>query len=406
MRKDLVHINSQNIDRLIRQAGLKRTDICKELDIPFVTLRRWLSGQTSSIKRTNAEALSRCLECDIEEITITTADTFSTDERTILEQSKVESSRIAEFVAMDSWSSLSFLLKNFITKNSGDLIKAKGYYWIGMLQYFRGNLSTAIECGKVVLKIGAKYKDAELEACGGNLLGLCYVMKGDSQAVPLLLKVIDNPIVSLENAHACSHLSMWYLSILDLENSVKYGIKALAFGEKIPESKFRLLNQCYVNALMCLCYHDKNDIHNEAFAIERLRLAALKTGWKRMRAFYQIFYARFLTHEGDYVAASSIYYEGLAHFPKNDLFYPLLQVVGIEIQRKSLTININNPIYHEPVAATNITHIFYYREKAAVLKLVGDLKVAREHLDILNSIVLSMSEEYKVHLSDPEALIS
>ena len=61
-------IDPARLQSAIEKTGLSKKDICSALDIPFVTLRRWVKGEVKQLREENIRKLSSILGCQPNEL--------------------------------------------------------------------------------------------------------------------------------------------------------------------------------------------------------------------------------------------------------------------------------------------------------------------------------------------------
>ena len=160
LMEQFVLIDAGKLQNIIKTAGISKKSICNEMDIPFITLRRWLNGDVKKLRSENFDRLSKILGCspaDIQPLENSEVSSLgSTELRNVVHQ--LDTNHYFNSMLFNCWQSSLLIFKALLRPDLQKSAKKGLYYRLGIFYFLNSKLDKLEE---IFEKLHQMYPDLD-----------------------------------------------------------------------------------------------------------------------------------------------------------------------------------------------------------------------------------------------------
>ena len=292
-------IDNKKLENKIADSGKSKKAICNELDIPYVTLRRWLNGTTERLRQSNIKNLATVLECDQNDLLY-----IEPNESSYLEQEK----QLEDYSENEEFSSLLFqhnpqmiimFFQKMLTIPSFPKAKTSSLFWLGLLQISNHDLDKARVSAWKIMKMGKTQDDPNIIGQGALLFGAYFFLTGSKRAKGYFITAAELCEKPIHRSLALLFLSFLQILQMDFIEGRLSAASGLKYSTDIKEKKIKSAIQCFFYLNYCQSYL-ASDVNKLRHYLDKAKYVNLSPKWKISHSFQYVYEAYIYYFEGDY----------------------------------------------------------------------------------------------------------
>ncbi|WP_432662174.1 tetratricopeptide repeat protein [Wukongibacter baidiensis] len=251
-KKNTIAINTHFINNRIQELGLKRSWLAERIGVDRKTISRWTTGKVKYIADYNAEALAKCLEATIQDIS------DNTDIYTLGTQLDKELA-VKEIISEDlllllsptgNWRLIETIIKSTISPGLSKENIGKLYNWLSITKWRMKNYDDAIVFANKALEIGDEIGDKAISLKALFNLGTIESLMGNNvPALEFYLKCYELKEyfeTKMDLASLCTNLSMVYRDMVSFKESIYFQKEAVRlFTSEERNYNLAIAHQCF-----------------------------------------------------------------------------------------------------------------------------------------------------------------
>ena len=409
----LVSLDAAKVEQRIQQLEYSRKEVCKQVGIPTITLRRWLNGEVKNIKIKNASKLADALDCSVADISenAESGDILSNDEHNNMIKSFERTGGFVHLSLSENIEASGLLIKSMFRKNLSRKNHVKIYYWLAFSGFLGGNFGRLKKYSDKCFKSSIKHPDPHIQSYGYLIKGISRIMSGERDCSQYFLKSIELNQENFINRGLAYYLLAYRHYIKgDYNQCLTYAYKGLVEMEKVKLKAAKAQLYTYLHLTIAVCHIHFGRLDHAASTMEKARISSTEQNWQRTNAFVEISMAEYLSESGDHISAMALFNKGYKKLDDWGLYQNYVGAIGVKVFTKAGQFDkVEKLIQTHKLVKGEANFVFYLEQlsyyfyktnkRAKFNEYASDLEKALIHCDAIERLEVFYARTPKYRVS-------